>query len=66
MIDLKGVKMERWDINCYDCGKFILTEERESITGDIKCVAGSHENGYYDDKEDVFYCRECAEKRGLE
>ncbi len=58
--------MERWDINCADCGKFILTEEKENATGNIKCVAGSYENGYYDGNEDVFYCNACAKKRGLE
>lgn len=58
--------MERWDINCADCGNFILTEERETSVGNIKCVAGNYENGYYDGKEDVFYCNDCAKKRGLE
>lgn len=57
--------MEKWDINCADCGKFILTEQKDPNTGDIKCVAGSYENGYYDGKADAFYCLECAEKRGL-
>jgi len=56
---------ERWDINCADCGKFILTEERECICGNIKCAAGSYEDGFYDKKEDVFYCKKCAEKHGL-
>lgn len=58
--------MERWDINCADCGNFILTEERETSAGNIRCVAGSYENGYYDGKEDVFYCNNCAKRRGLE
>lgn len=58
--------MERWDIKCVDCGKFILTEKKEHISGNIKCIAGSYENGYYDDKNDVFYCNECAKKCGLE
>lgn len=58
--------MERWDINCADCGKFILTEERQHIAGDIKCIAGSYENGFYDEKEDIFYCNNCARKLGLE
>ncbi len=57
--------MERWDINCADCGRFIFTEEKESVTGNIKCVAGSYKDGYYDSNEDVFYCNECANKRGL-
>lgn len=55
--------MERWDINCADCGKFILTEEIE-CTGDIKCIVGRYENGYYDGEKDVFYCKECAMKHG--
>ncbi len=58
--------MERWDINCADCGRFILAEEKESVTNNIKCVAGSYDDGYYDGRADVFYCKECAEKRGLE
>lgn len=56
---------EQWDINCADCGKFILTEERESICGNIKCIAGSYYNGYYNGEEDEFYCEECARKRGM-
>ena len=35
------------EIHCADCGKFILTEEKESACGNIKCVAGSYTNGYY-------------------
>lgn len=54
------------EIYCADCGKFILTEEQEYPCGDIKCIAGSYENGYYDGKEDVFYCKECSVKRGLD
>jgi len=59
------IRMERWNINCAECGKFILTEEKERTTGNIKCVAGSYENGCYYGEEDVFYCSECAKKRGL-
>ena len=40
------------EIHCSDCGKFILTEEQEDICGDIKCIAGSYDNGYYYGKED--------------
>lgn len=58
--------MNRWDIHCAECGKFILTEERDRNTSDIKCVAGSYEDGYYCGEDDVFYCNECAKKRGLE
>lgn len=54
------------EIHCSDCGKFILTEEQEDICGDIKCIVGSYDNGYYYGKEDVFYCKDCAAKRGLE
>lgn len=54
------------EIDCADCGKFILTEEKEHTCGDIKCISGSYEDGYYDGKDDVFYCKECAGKRGLE
>lgn len=54
------------EINCADCGKFILAEKQEEACGDIECIAGSYDDGYYDGKEDVFYCKECAKKRGLE
>lgn len=54
------------EIHCADCGKFILTEEKEEPCGDIKCIAGSYDDGYYYGKEYVFYCKECAAKRGLE
>lgn len=57
--------MEKWDISCASCEKFLLTEARESVCGDIKRIAGSYENGYYDDIDDAFYCKECARKRGL-
>lgn len=56
--------MGKWDISCVDCGKFILTEQKDHDTGNIKCVAGSYENGYYDEKEAIFYCNECAKNRG--
>lgn len=56
---------EKWDIRCADCDKYILTEEKECTGGSIKCVAGSHENGYYDEIADLFYCKECAKKRGM-
>ena len=57
--------MEKHDINCVDCGKFILTEEKERDIGDIKVTAGSYEDGCYEGLNDVFYCNECAAKRGL-
>ena len=47
---------EKWDINCVECGAFILTEERRCIGGDIKCVAGSYSNGFYDVEKDEFHC----------
>lgn len=53
------------EIYCIDCGKFILIEEKEEPCGDIRCIAGSYGNGYYYGEEDVFYCKECAAKRGL-
>lgn len=55
---------EKWDIRCADCDKYILTEEKECTGGSIKCVAGSHENGFYDEIQDEFYCEECAKERG--
>lgn len=58
--------MEKYDINCIECGKYILTEQKNPKTGNIKCVEGSYENGYYNGEEDVFYCLECAKKHGLE
>ena len=54
------------EIRCVDCGKFVLTEVKESCCGNIKCIAGSYDDGYYDGKVDVFYCKECSMKRGLE
>lgn len=58
--------MEQWDITCCRCGKFILMEQKQTITGNIKCIKGSYEDGYYDGTEDRFYCRKCADKLGLE
>lgn len=57
--------MEQLDITCSRCGKFILTEQRESFSGNIKCVRGSYDDGFYDGIEDRFYCRKCADKLGL-
>ena len=55
--------MEQWDIVCCKCGKFILTEQRESFASDIKCVKGSYDCvGFYDEIRDQFYCKGCAEK----
>ena len=54
--------MEQWDIMCCKCGKFILTEQKQYGTGNIKCVKGSYDDGFYDGIEDQFYCKECAEK----
>ena len=53
--------MDQWDIMCCKCGKFILTEQKEK-TGNIKCVKGSYDDGFYDGSEDQFYCKGCAEK----
>ena len=39
------------EIHCVDCGKFILAEEQKEPCGDIKCIAGSYDNGYYYGKE---------------
>lgn len=64
MINSESQK-ENWDITCTDCGKFILTEEREYPAGPIRCIAGSYEDGYYDEFKAVFYCIECAKRRGM-
>lgn len=56
--------VEKWEINCVNCGKFILTEQKD-IDGNIKCIAGNYKNGYYDGKDDCFYCLECAKIKGL-
>lgn len=53
--------MEQWNIVCCKCGKFILTEQRQSPGGNIKCIKGSYENGFYDGIKDEFYCKECAD-----
>lgn len=57
--------MEQWDINCCKCGKFIFTEQKQKNTRNIKCIRGSYENGYYDEMNDEFYCKECAGKLGV-
>ena len=64
VISKRIVKMEQWDVHCTECGKFILTEKREHIGEDIKCIAGSYKDGCYDKIEDAFYCIDCAKKRG--
>lgn len=51
--------MERWSVYCKKCGKFILTEEKDTHN-EIHCVAGSYEDGYYLGAEDAFYCNDCA------
>lgn len=56
--------MERWSIYCKKCGKFILTEEKDT-RNEIHCVAGSYEDGYYLGAEDAFYCNDCALSLGL-
>lgn len=56
--------MERWNICCKKCGKFILTEEKDT-RNEIHCVAGSYEDGYYLGAEDAFYCNDCASSLGL-
>ena len=53
------------EIYCADCGKFILKEEKKEPCGDIKCTAGSYNDGFYYGLEDIFICKECATKRGL-
>lgn len=57
--------MEQWDITCSRYGKFILTEQKQTVTGNIKCIIGSYEDGFYNGIEDRFYCRKCADKLGL-
>lgn len=56
--------MERWSIYCKKCGKFNLTEEKDT-RNEIHCVAGSYEDGYYLGAEDAFYCNDCASSLGL-
>lgn len=56
--------MERWSIYCKKCGKFILTEEKDT-RNEIHCVAGSYEDGYYLGAEDAFYCNDCVSSLGL-
>ena len=38
--------MEQWDIMCCKCGKFILTEQKEKMTGNIKCIKGNYKDGF--------------------
>mgnify|MGYP000219023239 FL=1 len=35
---------------------------KQDGTGNIKCVKGSYDDGFYDGIEDQFYCKGCAEK----
>lgn len=50
--------MQKQDICCKKCGKFILTEQKDDQNR-IRCVAGS-----YDEILDEFFCLECAKKEG--
>lgn len=43
--------------------KLCKTEERRCIGGDIKCVAGSYSNGFYDAEKDEFRCLACSLKK---
>lgn len=56
--------MESWDIHCCKCGAYIMTEQRESVAGDISTPNGTYEEkvGYYDGIGDEFYCKSCAAK----
>lgn len=53
-------------IYCVECGKFIVSEEEEDVFENIRCIDGDYKNGYYNGKEDIFYCKECAKRHGLE
>lgn len=53
---------EQWDINCVNCGKYILTERKVNTPTGIECINGGYENGFYDGIKDEFYCKNCAEK----
>lgn len=56
--------MQKQDICCIKCGKFLLTEQKDDQN--LRCVAGSYENGFYDEFQDEFFCLECAKKEGYE
>ena len=43
---------------------FAYRAERRSESD--RCVAGSYEDGYYDECQDEFFCLECAKKEGYE
>ncbi len=57
--------MQKQDICCKKCGRFILTEQKDDQNR-IRCVAGSYDDGYYDEILDEFFCLECAKKEGYE
>ena len=57
--------MQKQDICCIKCGKFLLTEQKDDQNR-IRCVVGSYENGFYDEFQDEFFCLECAKKEGYE
>lgn len=54
--------IKQQNITCCNCGKFILTEQEQKYTGNIKCIKGRYENGVYCVTEDKFYCKQCADK----
>ena len=56
---------EQWDINCVNCGKYILTERKVNTPTGIECINGGYENGFYDGIKDEFHCRNCAKKLGF-
>ena len=41
--------MQKQDICCIKCRKFLLTEQKDDQNR-IRCVAGSYENGFYQNK----------------
>lgn len=59
------MKTEQQDIKCCKCNKFLFTERRiypKGKTSKIEYVDGDHDDYYFDEFADEFYCIECARK----
>lgn len=59
------MKTEQQDIKCCKCNKFLFTERRiypKRKTSRIEYVDVDHDDYYFDEFADEFYCIECARK----
>lgn len=51
--------MERQDVICCNCGKFLFTEQKEAFAGNIHRLNKTNDE-YYNPVKDEFYCTKCA------